>query len=148
MSNKVLDTLKFKDSKIYLKDFHIQRSFEACAMIYPQTHLIEFKQIYDQLESQFGTELKQTNILRLEFDPFDLINFKVSVVEKSELPEILTLELIRTPIQTPGLGSQNYKWTERKAWDELLNSKNPKADDIICVNLKSEVTETAREVAA
>lgn len=144
MLDKVLDTLKFKDSKIFLKEFHVQRSFEACALVDPQTHLVEIKQIYDQLESQYATELKQTHILRLEFNPLDLLNFEVSVIEKSRLPEVLTLELMRTPIQIPGLGSQNYKWSQRQQWDHILKAKNPKADDVICVNLKNEVTETTR----
>lgn len=144
MSDKVLDTLKFKDSKIFLKKFHVQRSYEACALVDPQTQLVEIKQIYDQLESQYSAELTQTNILRIEFNPLDLLNFEVSVIEKSKLPEILTLELMRTALQTPGLGSQNYKWSQREQWDHILKSKNPKADDVICVNLKNEVTETVR----
>lgn len=144
MYDKVLDTLKFKNEKIFLKEFHVQRSFEACQLVNARILLSEVLAIYDQLEKQFYKEAEGAKMLRLVFNPQDLLNFEVSVVAKSILPDVVTLELMKKHTQPTGLGSQNFKWSHRDAWDQILKNKNPKADDVLCVNIKNEVTETAR----
>ena len=140
MYDKVLDTLKFKNEKIFLKEFHVQRSFEACQLVNSKTLLSEVSDIYDQLEKQFHKEAEGAKMLRLVFNPQDLLNFEVAVIAKSVLSEIITLELMSKALQPHGLGTQNYKWTHRNLWDQILKEKNPKADDVICINSKNEVT--------
>ncbi len=144
MSNKVLDTLGFKKSKIFLKNFHIQRTFEACLLINQLTSLAEITEIYNDLEKKYFNKVDHREILRIFFDPAKLTNYEIEVIPQTILPEVLKLEIIASPRQLSGLGIQNYKWAQRFFWSELLQKKSSIADDVIAVNSENNVTETSR----
>ncbi len=155
----VLDTLKFKERKIFLKKFHAQRTYES--LIFKKVN-ITFEAInnfYDLIEEEFAPRTKPQQILRLVIpnstpqDPSnDLLlnseslfrNSKIEIVDASFYSNQPILQILST-IQLPsGLGEQNYKWADRKIWQNLLTQKNPNADDIIVINDKNEITETSR----
>lgn len=137
----VLDTLKFKDGKIFLKRFHQDRTFEALCFDHPLLKSEEVAKVYDHLEKQ---KLSSNQLLRIHFQMEEKLHYHVEVIEKSFLPDTIRLQIITGPQQLAGRGKQNYKWSRRDFWEEVLKLKEASADDIISLNAKNQITETSR----
>jgi branched-subunit amino acid aminotransferase/4-amino-4-deoxychorismate lyase len=140
----VLDTLKFTNQKIFLKELHAERSFEALQLLNTQIDRIAIFEIYDQIESEFGLKLKSLEMLRLIFRNTKLLTYEAQVVSKTLWPQWPQLQLMVEPKQVSGLGYPNYKWVQREFWTDILKQKNQLAHDVICMNEHHQITETSR----
>ncbi len=143
-SFKVLDSFKFKDGKIFLKKYHIERSVEACKIINPQMDATELVNIYEIIEENYAKVIQKNQILRLLLSPSVALEYKAELVLKSDLPAIPTLQLIAELKQAEGVGKQNYKWSDREFWSAVMKLRSRDADDVVCQNRNGEVTETSR----
>ncbi len=144
LANQILDTLKFKESEIYLKNFHQARTFEACRYLSPKIQFSEIENIYSEIEKKYSGLVSDDQILRLTFEFKEKFDCFVEVAEKVKLPIIVNLQINNEDFQSQGLGPQNYKWARREFWDYVLQKKNPIADDVICINQNFQLTETSR----
>lgn len=144
LNSDVLDTLVFKNRKIWLKDFHIDRTFEAYQLSYPQVSRMQILEIYSQLENKLLDLVSENEMLRLILSQNKFLDFSYEIVPKTPLHAPLRLDVMTGILNPNGLGLQNYKWTDRNRWAELLAAKNPQADDIVAINEEHHVTETSR----
>jgi len=141
-SLSILDTLKFKDQKIFLKEFHAQRTHEALGFKGIETSLEKIYERYDEIEKKYVSLVQPNQILRLSFHGAHEV--QIEVVEKTPFPTSPVVEVVSTFVNPSGLGEQNFKWTARDQWQYLLSLKNPAADEVIAVNDKGQITETSR----
>lgn len=155
----VLDTLKFKDGKIFLKKFHAERTYEALVFKKINISLEKINLFYDQIEEESSTHIKPQQILRISIPvtsqgkTFDYSCNPVTALVKESQIEIIDLpyfpknpklQIISSITLPSGHGEQNFKWTDREIWQELIARKNPDVDDVIGINCKNEITETSR----
>jgi branched-subunit amino acid aminotransferase/4-amino-4-deoxychorismate lyase len=163
MSNKpvaVLDTLKFKDGKIFLKKFHIQRTYEALAFKKINVSLDNVTLFYNLIEEETAIRIKPDQILRISipiisetgqafeysFDPVrDLARgSQVEILDAPYFSQAPKLAIHLKDQRPSGIGEQNFKWIDRDFWQKLLAQKNTNVDDIIAINDKDQMTETSR----
>jgi branched-subunit amino acid aminotransferase/4-amino-4-deoxychorismate lyase len=159
-SSGVLDTLRFKDGKIFLKKFHVERTYEALNFKKINISLENVIHFYDLIEEESAMRIQPQQILRISiplvssegqtfdysFDPIKDLS-QGSQVELKDLPYFPLnpkLQVLSSFPQQSGLGKQNFKWTDRQTWQSLLAQKNSFADDVIAINEKHEITETSR----
>ena len=140
---EVLDTLKFKNERIFLKEFHVARTFEACRLINPRISQKKILQVYNFIESETEKNLKNSKTFRLIFTDIEKIKYQVEAVDLQPLPPVPRLKVVTQIRQSSGIGKQNYKWTNRKFWNSA-QALNLDCDDVIGVNEKDELTETSR----
>ncbi len=140
----VLDTFVFKNGLIYLKEFHLARSFEAYQLIFPQASGLfhHLSKIYDQLEKYLRPEEEET--VRLTFSAQVQGQHAYQIVKKLPLSHPVHLEMISSITHPAGQGSQSYKWANREAWATLMAARLTDADDVIAVNTLGKVVETSR----
>ena len=159
-SKGVLDTLKFKDGKIFLKKFHAQRSYEALVLKKINVSLENIVRFYDLIEEESAVRIQPQQILRIaiplissEGKPFDYSfdpvrdlarGSQVEIIDASYFPVRPVLQIISSPTRPSGIGEQNFKWTDRDFWQTLLTQKKSAAHDVIALNDKGEITETSR----
>jgi branched-subunit amino acid aminotransferase/4-amino-4-deoxychorismate lyase len=110
-SKKILDTFKFENSKIFLKDLHIQRSFEAAQILNRETQHSEVSAIYNRLEVELMPNVMHSQMVRLlltaDLQP------EVQIIDQIVWPSEVCLQLMTDAQQPNGLGPQNYKWSQR-----------------------------------
>lgn len=141
-SLSILDTLKFKNEKIFLKKFHAQRTYEALIFKSINTSLDNIYHRYDAIEKKYVSLLGPDQVLRLSFHDADEV--QIEAIEKINFPATPTVEVISSFTNPSGLGKQNFKWTTRDQWQHLLSLKKPTSDDVIAVNDNAQITETSR----
>lgn len=131
LNSEVLDTLLIKDGAIFLREFHIDRSFEALEFSGKEMSRANLEKIYSEVESKF-----KDGVLRIVFsEPYHAV-----AIELTKLPTPVKLSAV---FVTPEKGS-NYKWSDRKRWNQYLGLKLAQADDILTVNSELEIVETSR----
>lgn len=159
-SNCILDTLKFKEQKIFLKNYHAERSYEALAFKKFKISLEKVLRFYDFLEEETFRSIQSHQILRIliplasvDGNPFEHLSdplqflLSASQVEMIDTPKFSTnpaVQISNTTTFPSGQGEQTYKWSDRDAWNKLLAKKNSSADDVIAINEKGHVSETSR----
>lgn len=156
----VLDTLKFKEGKIFLKKFHVQRTFEAMAFKKINVSLENVIRFYDLIEEETALRIEPQQILRISIPVVSTTgqSFEYSFDPVRDLARGSQVEIVDTPYfsaapklalhfkdrQSSGIGEQNFKWTNREFWQKLLAQKKTGADDVLAINDKDQITETSR----
>lgn len=143
-SPSILDTFIIVQGKIYLKSFHVQRSFEAYQLVFPHSTdlLAGLEKIYNEIETRCSHG--ESEMMRLSLSTKMKEQYEIEIVKKLTLPQPVRLEVITSLRQPAGRGKQNYKWSNRDRWVQLCNAKQTDADDIIAVNELGQLTETSR----
>lgn len=143
-SPSILDTFIIVQGKIYLKSFHVQRSFEAYQLVFPHSIgiLSGLEKIYTEIETRYSHG--EAEMMRLTFYTQNIEQYKIEIVKTLTLPQPIRLEIITSLRQPAGRGKQNYKWSNRERWAQLLSAQQTDADDIIAVNQFGQLTETSR----
>ena len=134
----VLDTLIVKDSQIYLKKYHVQRTFEAYQFLNLPSDLSQLVRIYSEIEKT----LPEGHLIRIIFSEADPRNFKVEKKELTKIPQTFKLGAVKA--NHPLLAKNRFKFADRSHWKPLLNLKPEECDDILLLNSKEEVVETSR----
>jgi len=137
----IIDTFRIAQRENPLLPFHIQRTFEALQLIHATVTFEQIKKLY--LPFEIATSNPDQKC-RLVIDPQTVTVIKSEITPIDLLDHEIKLELATHRHQTPGLGLQNYKTTDRKYWDDNLSLKWPGIDDIIGINSLSQITETSR----
>ncbi|MBC7421456.1 MAG: aminotransferase class IV [Bdellovibrio sp.] len=144
LRSDVLDTFVFKNKKIYLKKYHIERSFEAYQFLFSDFPLEKFQQVYDRLELELKSTVGEEQMVRLFFSEKEKGRNSYEIQNKVLLGDPVRLEIIASKMNPAGRGPQNFKWTDRDEWVALLKSKSADADDVIALNSLEQLTETSR----
>jgi branched-subunit amino acid aminotransferase/4-amino-4-deoxychorismate lyase len=137
----ILDTFRITQSENPLLSFHIQRTHEAIQLFHASVTIDEVRKLYKPFEIATSNPDQKC---RLVIDPHTLTVIKSEITAVDLLSNEIKLELATHRQQTPGLGLQNYKTSDRKYWDDNLSLKWPGTDDIIGINSNDQITETAR----
>ena len=135
----VLDTLLIKDGRIFLRHFHEERTFEAMQFLQLAVNRPMVDDIYSEIERQHCRQ--ENKILRIVFSGSLPLTYTVEMKTREALP--LPVKLSVGTIKNEG-NSTRFKWEDRARWTELLQLKNPGADDILAVNEDDELVETSR----
>ena len=69
MKNAILDTFIIKDSEIFLKPFHIARTFESYSFLNKAVAKHEVEAVYQTLEAELSRSLQPTELARVIFSP-------------------------------------------------------------------------------
>ncbi|MBC7741703.1 MAG: aminotransferase class IV [Bdellovibrionaceae bacterium] len=144
LRSSVLDTFIFKDQQIYLRAFHIDRTFEAYQQIFPHILRIDVEKIYLDLEVKLKKQVSDEQLVRLVVLESSPLKYSYEIHPKLFLAEPVVLELV-TEIKCPaGRGQQNYKWLDRDLWMRLMRARQTEAADVLAQNTLGQVTETSR----
>ena len=144
LKSDVLDNFIFIDERIYLKDFHIERSHEAYRRIFPSVTADMIVVVYDKIEKDLRFKIDEHQMVRLIFSCEQMGRTTHEIVNKVLLADPVRLEILTSLKNPAGCGAQNYKWAQRELWNQLIELKGPEADDIIAINQLDQVTETSR----
>ncbi len=144
LKTKVLDTFTFRDRLIYLKNYHVDRTFEAYQLNFPYVNRTQIESIYDTLESSLRLDVNSKQLVRLLFNGDDQCSFsyEINFLKDHKLP--MSLELIDTLKNPSGRGPQNFKWVERDHWMALMSARRWSSDDILAQNVRGQITEASR----
>lgn len=141
LSLSILDTFKINSSGIFLKEFHIQRTFNAFQRLGKNPELQIIISAYEEIE-RFKS-FTFDHLVRLVFDSNDN-SYTFEVQKLTPLTEPIKLEVIPHVRQLSGLGLQNYKWESRPYWNKILKLMSANATDVLSLNEKDELVETSR----
>ena len=139
LNSKILDTMLIKNSKIFLKVFHEQRTFECFRSLGLELTPVAVAAAYQEIEnlhSQF-----ENRILRVIFARQLPLCFEIEI--KAALP-------VPTPVKLCGVrvddlkAASRFKWQDRSNWNRWLQQKIPAADDIVTINENDDLIETSR----
>lgn len=122
----------------------MERSAEACQILNPNVRIESVSQIYDLLEETHASKISNEQIVRVQFGVTNTPLYTVEIHKLAYLPPILNLQCMTELKQLGGMGKQNYKWTNREFWSQVMKLKRPEVDDVMCCNEKNEITETSR----
>lgn len=139
--NHVLDTFKISADGIFLKEFHLKRTFAAIRLYLKDFTFEKLIEIYNKIEADF----KQANICvgRLIFDTEKAAtHFETQILTDTLEPVIL--EISKGLARPSGVGMQNYKWLDRAYWDQVLSLKSTAVHDILSLNALNHAVETSR----
>lgn len=143
-TSNILDTLRLDKTGFFLKEIHAERTFETYQALNVQTELPFILKRYDRIEAELLKSFSTSQRVRIIFDRKDFTYQIQSENLGLALRTPIQLQVVKNAKQEPGLGLMNYKWADRRYWDQLLARKLPNADDIIAVNKNNYVTETSR----
>lgn len=141
--NKALDTLRLDEDGFYLKNLHVERTWQALKRLSPSINCDAIQNVYEEIEAKVLAERNSAPplIVRIVIDQ----NLKWTFETKSliKIKRAVQLQTILSG-QACGEGIHNFKWENRTFWQNLLNQKSDLSDDIISVNTENHVTETSR----
>jgi branched-subunit amino acid aminotransferase/4-amino-4-deoxychorismate lyase len=142
-NSRILDTLIFKDSQIFLRESHVERTFEAYGYLNLFVTRAEIEKVYLDIETKHRHQLTREQSLRILFSRKLPISYEVEIRELTPLQSTLKLQLhFLTEPQTEFF---KFKWENRQYWQDLIKQKtHPSVDDLILVNPSHEVVETTR----
>ncbi len=165
----VLDTLSLQNQQIFLKKYHVDRTWEAFQFLnqqfisqrflYPkfvnknvsQQSLTrdQLFEAYNEIESLLLLHLQADQMARLIWSPAgnaDTLqsSWRLQIVNQKPLPATLRLQVLRHPTVPSGRGMQNFKWADREFWDQLWSERDSGIDDVICMNELGNLTESTR----
>ncbi|MFN3454398.1 MAG: bifunctional chorismate-binding protein/class IV aminotransferase [Pseudobdellovibrio sp.] len=135
--NFILDTLEFDGYHFTYLDEHIERTYLAYTHKKKQYALKDVKAIYQSLESSLKKTLQKPHKVRLTFMD-NVQNVIIDFDELTPLREPIKLQL--KPYNPKGC---EFKTTQRKHWDQLLQTKKTEADDILIYNTENKIIETS-----
>lgn len=138
----ILDTLLTRSGRIYLKQHHIARTFEALQFLGKTFALSKLEKIYDRIEHEYPE-----HCLRLIFNPEQPELVQVETKKLESMPDIIRLApVFLTPEMTLSAPEPQlqYKWAQRQDWDTLLQKKPDLADDILLLNQDGSLRECSR----
>ncbi|MES2803023.1 MAG: bifunctional chorismate-binding protein/class IV aminotransferase [Bdellovibrionota bacterium] len=132
----VVDTLKFDQEIVYLPG-HIERTYLALRDQQVQVELYHIQALYQKIT----TELQARNFTSPQKVRLTFAKDLSYSLEASSLPinqDLVTLQPITHRQFLP-----RFKTIERGSWDNLVQQKDPKADDVLVINAQDLVTETS-----
>ncbi|MFZ3230917.1 MAG: aminotransferase class IV [Pseudobdellovibrio sp.] len=141
-TSKVLDTLRLDANGIFLKKYHVERTFDAFQVIEPSVTYTHVLNLYNTIESLLLNSYSGLKRVRILFTSLNEYSIQQEDLILNFEPIRLTLSKLTN--QKYGLGLHNLKWQDRSFWDQLLLTKSEQSDDIVSLNMKGEVTETSR----
>jgi branched-subunit amino acid aminotransferase/4-amino-4-deoxychorismate lyase len=140
-NSRILDTLIFKDSKIFLKESHIYRTFEAYGFLKIALPIAEVEKVYLDIENKYRDQLTPEQSLRVMFSSSLPLNYEVEIRDLQPLQSTLKLQLHYLP--EPQADFFKFKWENRQYWQDLIKKKTHRlVDDLILINPSNEVVET------
>jgi branched-subunit amino acid aminotransferase/4-amino-4-deoxychorismate lyase len=140
-NSRILDTLIFKDSKIFLKESHIYRTCEAYGFLKLPITIAEVEKVYLDIENKYRDQLKSLQSLRVIFSNSLPLSYEVNIRDLQPLQSKLKLQLHYLP--EPQNEFFRFKWENRQYWQDLIKKKTHHlVDDLILINPSNEVVET------
>lgn len=137
--SNVLDTFVIKEGRIFLRNFHEERSFEALQFQGLTVHRFNVDNIYSELEEKYNSF--ENCIVRVVFSNTLPLTFKAEKRELDAMPVPVKLSVVTVKTVSE---SGRFKWADRSIWEVLVPLKNPGADDILGVNAQEQLVETSR----
>lgn len=133
----VVDTLALKDQGFTYLEEHIERTYLALRSQFIQVSFEEVQKIYQNIELELCKNLKSSDVfkVRLVFAKDLTYQIELNLVEEKD---VICLQPITTREFLP-----QYKTSERRVWNSLLQKKSPEADDILVINTQGFVVETS-----
>lgn len=138
--NKILDTFLFKNSGIFLKPFHVDRTFETYRFLQNRISFSDIEAVYNSIEKQLISEADE-KLVRVQFDPVRPHKHTVEIKELEPVSVPVKLVITET-LQRPSPASQ-FKFADRSQWESLLDSRPPGSDDVLLVR-EGQLIETSR----
>lgn len=160
----VLDTLALQNQQIFLKKYHVDRTWEAFQFLNQQflsQHLVsqslaqqgltrdQLNEAYNEIESLLLLQLRADQMARIIWSSAGSSHtlqpsWRLQIVDRKPLPATLQLQIRGQPTVPCGLGKQNFKWADREFWDQLWSERDSDIDDVICMNELGNLTESTR----
>ena len=140
MNSDILDTAQIKNSKIFLKEHHQERTYEAFQFLKLSVSRHDINRCYVEIENKYAAE--DNRMLRIVFSRKLPLSFDVQVLALEELRQPMRLSPVPT-VEFPK-GSSRFKWEDRSLWTEMLKHKRNKADDFLLLNESGLLVETSR----
>jgi len=129
--NKILDTFLFKNSEIFLKEFHVDRVFETYEFLNADVDHHEIVQIYESILKQLKSEYQSEKIVRVLLDP---VRPHKHMVESKDLDKMVSpLTLVITDATHDVTAESQFKFEQRPLWDALLSARPAGTDDVLLV---------------
>ncbi|MEQ1722521.1 MAG: aminotransferase class IV [Pseudobdellovibrio sp.] len=142
-NSRILDTLIFKNSQIFLRESHIYRTREAYAYLNLSVTIAEIEKVYLDLENKYRELILPNQSLRIMFSRTLPIEYQIEVRELKPMPDILKLQLHY--LSEPQTDFFKFKWENREYWQNLIEKKSHhEVDDLILISPSNEVVETTR----
>jgi branched-subunit amino acid aminotransferase/4-amino-4-deoxychorismate lyase len=129
--NTVLDTLLFKNSEFFLKEFHLERTFEAYGFLNSNVELETIRQIYSQIEGDLKSRYTDPKIVRLLFPSKNPSIFKAEVSEYSEIHPPVTLRIFNS--KEPREPAHAFKFENRERWTQMTKALKDRSHDVLLV---------------
>lgn len=139
---EIVDTLVFRNHEIFLKAYHMERTFETYQFLGTDLTFLQLKSSYDHIENYLKQQNLEGQMIRVIFSPKDHKDFKI---------EIKTPEKINTPVklflhtthEAPE-PTHRFKLNDRSRWDHIMQTKPVGYDDVLLVNKDLNAVETSR----
>ena len=139
---EIIDTLILRNNEIFLKPYHMERTFEAYQFLGLNLSFLQVKGCYDHIENYLQQQNLEGWTLRLVFSPIDPTDFKIDLKANFKIDSPVRL-CLHTTNELPE-PSRNFKFNDRDHWDALLRSKPEGFDDVLLANSNSFAIETSR----
>ncbi|AGH96391.1 aminotransferase class IV [Pseudobdellovibrio exovorus] len=140
----ILDTFKIERQKIALKEFHIERSWDALNFLNSAVASEKTKQlehIYSEIEKQ-NPEGCYRLIFHTQGHPKQHLQYTLEPRELDPLPS--TIRLYPWTDQRPPEALDQFKWSSRERWADLTRHLPDSADDLLLVTPTGHIKETSR----
>jgi branched-subunit amino acid aminotransferase/4-amino-4-deoxychorismate lyase len=134
LGSNILDSLLVQNSKITLKEFHVERTFEAYRFLRLAVSKNQIQKIYDDLETNH-----QNAALRLVFSKNLPVQCSAEIKPLDSLPTPIKLSLMISALE-----STEYKWENRTAWVKIDSQKPKGTDDVLVLTPQGFLRETTR----
>lgn len=142
LKDNILDTLVFKNNRIYLKEFHLARTQEAFDFLNIRTNP-GLNKLYDNIEKQLSDKISSKESLRIIFSTDQPGAYQFEINQIQPLGPAIKLNPVR--IDTLKNPASQFKWQNRTFWNNLLSEKkSADADDILIINSENLLVETSR----
>lgn len=140
--SRILDTLIFKNSQIHLLKYHIERTFEAYQFLGIHINQEEIAQLYGEIQNKYSAQVKTDECLRLFFSDSKPATYTAEVKKILVLNNPINLKL--HILEKPQKDLFQFKWENRKYWEDLIQQFGQNTDDLLLINPDQQLVETTR----
>lgn len=139
-ASDILDTFKIQTDGIALKEFHIERSWEALTFLGlapTSDHKSQLEQLYSKIERK-----NPAGCYRLILHAQTYPQYTLERRELDSLPT--TIRLAPQTDSRPAEALDRFKWNSRERWASLNQHLPEDADDILLLTPTGHLKETSR----